>query len=195
LKNRASDRDSALGGFWKGMKMPLDLEKFKPAYEKWVEESLPDYQAGNVKEIIKKYPLITSEDVPWTAYAGSPSEQTFALVTSGGLYLKDRQAPFDTVSIHGDPSFREIPKTVRPEEFGITHAHYDHSLAEQDINVIFPIQRFLELEKENIIGHVAGTHYSFSYVNDVVRLVTEAVPKFISQIKTAKVDVLFLVPV
>jgi len=175
--------------------MPIDLDKFKPAYEKWVEESLPDYQAGNVKEIVKKYPLIVSEDVPWTAYTGSPSEQTFALVTSGGLYLKDRQPPFDTVSIHGDSSFREIPKTVRPDELGIAHAHYDHSLAEQDINVIFPIQRFIELERENIIGRVADTHYSFSYVNDVVSLVTETVPKLIAQIKAAQVDILFLVPV
>jgi len=175
--------------------MPIDLDKFKPAYEKWVEESLPDYQAGNVKEIVKKYPLIVSDDVPWTAYTGSPSEQTFALVTSGGLYLKDRQPPFDTVSIHGDPSFREIPKTVRQDDLGIAHAHYDHSLAEQDINVIFPIQRFIELERENIIGRVADAHYSFSYVNDAVRLVTETVPQLISRVKAARVDILFLVPV
>jgi D-proline reductase (dithiol) PrdB len=175
--------------------MSIDLDKFKPAYEKWVEESLPDYLAGNVKDLVKKYPLIVSEDVPWTAYTGSPAEQTFALVTSGGLYLKDRQPPFDTVSIHGDPSFREIPKTVRPDELGIAHAHYDHSLVEQDINVIFPIQRFIELERENIVGRVADTHYSFSYVNDVVRLVTEMVPKLISRIKAAQVDILFMVPV
>ena len=90
--------------------MRIDLDTFKPAYEKWVEESLPDYQAGNVKEIVKKYPLIVSEDVPWTAYTGSPSEQTFALVTSGGLYLKDRQPPFDTVSIHGDPILSRNPQ-------------------------------------------------------------------------------------
>jgi D-proline reductase (dithiol) PrdB len=175
--------------------MPIDLDKFKPAYDKWVEESMPDYLAGNVKEVIKKYPLIVSEDVPWTAYSGSPSEQTFAIVTSGGFYLKDRQPPFDTVSIHGDPSFREIPRTVRPDQLGIAHAHYDHSLAEQDINVIFPIQRFIELERENIVGRVADTHYSFSYVNDAVSLVTETVPKLISRVKAAKVDVLFMVPV
>jgi D-proline reductase (dithiol) PrdB len=175
--------------------MPIDLDKFKPAYEKWVEESLPDYLVGNVKELVKRYPLIVSKDVPWTAYTGSPSEQTFALVTTGGLYLKDRQPPFDTASIHGDPSFREISKTVRQEELSIAHAHYDHSLAEQDFNVIFPIQRFIELERENIVGRVADTHYSFSYVNDVVSLVTEMVPKLISRIKAAKVDILFMVPV
>lgn len=175
--------------------MGIDLESFKPAYKKWVEESLPDYQRGNFKEIIKKYPLIVSDGVPWTPYRGQPSEQTFALVTSGGLYLKDNQPPFNTDSIHGDPSFREIPRTVRQEELGIAHAHYDHALAEQDINTIFPIHRLNELEKDGLVGKVADTHYSFSYVNDVVTLVTNTVPRFLSQIKARGVDVLLLVPV
>lgn len=175
--------------------MPIDLEKFKPAYEKWIEESLPDYRAGNMKEIVKKYPFVVSHDVPWTPYKGQPAEQTFALVTSGGLYLKDSAPPFDTESIHGDTSFREIPKTARQEDLGLAHAHYDHSLAEQDINIIFPIQRFIELEKEGTIGKLAETHYSFSYVNDAVSLVTETVPEFISRVKEQRVDTLFLVPV
>jgi len=175
--------------------MPIDLETFKPAYDKWVEESLPDYLAGNVKEIVKKYPFISPADVPWTPYTGSPSEQTFALITSGGLYLKESQLPFDTVSIHGDPSFREIPKTVRQEDLGLAHAHYDHSLAEQDINVIFPIHRLIELEREHIIGRVVDTHYSFSYVNDAVSLVTRTAPQVIARLKDAQVDVLLLVPV
>jgi len=175
--------------------MDINLHAFKIAYEKWVEESLPEYRAGNFNEIIKKYPLIVSDGVPWTPYKGRASEQTFVLVTSGGLYLRDSQRPFDTDSIHGDPSFREIPKTVRQEELGIAHAHYDHSLAEQDINTIFPIHRFLELESEGAVGRVANTHYSFSYVNDVVSLVTESIPEFLSRIKSEGVDVLLLVPV
>ena len=175
--------------------MPIDLEKFKPAYEKWVAESLPDYQAGKMEEIVKKYPFIVPDVVPWTPYRGQPSDQTFALVTSGGLFLKDSQPAFDTVSIHGDPSLREIPKTVSQGDVGIAHAHYDHSLAEKDINIIFPIHRLTELEEERIIGKVVDTNYSFSYVNDVVTLVTETIPKFISRIKADGVDVLLLVPV
>ncbi len=175
--------------------MPIDLDKFKIAYEKWVEESLPDYRAGKMQEIVKKYPFVVSDDIPWTPYHGRPSEQTFALVTSGGLYLKESQPPFNIESIHGDPSFREIPKTVHPEDLGIAHAHYDHSLAQQDINIIFPIQRFVELEKEGVIGKVPDTLYSFSYVNDVVTLVKKTLPDFIARIKAAGVDVLLLVPV
>jgi D-proline reductase (dithiol) PrdB len=175
--------------------MPVDLEKFKIAYEKWVEESLPDYRAGRMQDIVKKYPFVVSDDIPWTPYRGRPSEQTVALVTSGGLYLRQSQPAFDTESIHGDPSFREIPKTVRQEDLGFAHAHYDHSLAEQDFNIVFPVQRFIELEKEGIIGRVPDTLYSFSYVNDVVTLVAKTLPAFIDRIKAAGVDVLLLVPV
>lgn len=175
--------------------MAIDLATFKLAYDKWVEESEAEYRAGNFKEIIKKYPLLVSDGVPWTPYQGRPSEQTFALVTTGGLYLKDSQPPFDTESIHGDTSFREIPKTVLQEDLGIAHAHYDHSIAEQDINTIFPIHRLIELENEGIVGKVADMHYSFSYVNDAVTLVTKTVPRFLSRIKAGGVDVLILVPV
>ena len=175
--------------------MPFDLDVFEPAYRKWVEESLPDYKAGNMKEIIKKYPFVAPDDIPWTPYEGRPSDQTFAVVTTGGLYLKDSQPAFDTESIHGDESYREIPKTVRQQDFGIAHKHYDHALAEQDFNIVFPIERFVELENEGIIGKLTDTHYSFSYVNDAVSLVKETVPKFISRIKADGVDVLFLVPV
>jgi D-proline reductase (dithiol) PrdB len=179
----------------KGTLMSFDLQKFKSAYDKWVKESLPDYRAHKMDEIVKRYPFVISDGVPWTPYSGKPSEQTFALVTSGGLYLKDSQPPFDTESIHGDPSFRAIPRTALPEDLCFAHAHYDHSLAEQDVNTIFPIQRFIELEKEGIIGKLTQTHYSFSYVNDVEPLVTNTIPDLIGRIKADGVDVLFLVPV
>ena len=175
--------------------MPIDLDKTKAAYDKWVAESLPDFQAGKWNDILKKYPLVVSEDVPWTPFTGQPSEKTIALVTSGGLYLKNTQPAFDTESIHGDPSFREIPKGTRPEDIGIAHAHYDHSLAEQDLNIIFPLQRLVEMENEGIVGKVADIHYSFSYVNDVVTLVTKTAPAVIGKLKAAGVDTLLLFPV
>lgn len=175
--------------------MPFELEAFKVAYKKWIDEGLEDYKAGKVLEVVKRYPLIESDDVPWTPYAGTAAGRTIALVTSGGLFLKGKQMPFDTESIHGDPSFREIPRSARQADFGIAHAHYDHSLAEQDVNVIFPLARLIELERDGVVGRVADTHYSFTYVNDVVTLLTESVPLLLRKLKTAAVDILLLVPV
>jgi D-proline reductase (dithiol) PrdB len=153
------------------------------------------YQAGDIQEAVKRYPLIVSEDVPWTPYWGRPAEQTLAVVTSGGVYLKNSQPPFDIESIHGDPSFREIPGDVRQQDLAFAHAHYDHNMAEQDFNVILPLRRLAELEAEGVLGKAADTHYSFSYVNDVVPLVTKSVPQLIRRLKAEKVDILLLVPV
>ncbi len=175
--------------------MSFNWNQFKVAYDKWVAESLPDFRVHKMDEIVKKYPFVMPNDIPWTPYKGKPADQTFSLVTTGGLYLKESQKPFDTESIHGDVSYREIPRTVRKEELGIAHAHYDHRLAEEDFNTIFPLERFIELEKEGIIGRLTPTNYSFSYVNDAVSLVTDTIPKFIKRIKADRVDVLFLVPV
>lgn len=63
------------------------------------------------------------------------------------------------------------------------------------MNLIFPLQRLIELESEKVIGKVAETHYSFSYVNDVVTLLTESVPRLLQKLKAAAVDILILVPV
>jgi D-proline reductase (dithiol) PrdB len=175
--------------------MPLNLEKFKADYNRWVEESLPDYLAGKMESIVKKYPFITPEDIPWTPYTGTPAIQKFGIITSGGLYIQDTQDPFDTSSIHGDTSFRELPKAIQQEDIGIAHNHYDHSLAKQDVNIIFPIQRFIELEEENIIGRLADVNYSFSYVNDAVTLAEKTVPELIKRIRAQSIDVVFLVPV
>jgi D-proline reductase (dithiol) PrdB len=191
-----SDRPSAGKPAFKSEEiMPFELEAFKVAYKKWIDEGLEDYKAGKVLEVVKRYPLIESDDVPWTPYAGTAAGRTIALVTSGGLFLKGKQMPFDTESIHGDPSFREIPRSARQADFGIAHAHYDHSLAEQDVNVIFPLARLIELERDGVVGRVADTHYSFSYVNDVVTLLTESVPLLLRKLKAAAVDILLLVPV
>ena len=173
----------------------MDLEKIKADYDKWVEESLPDFQAGKIEKIIKNYPLVQSQDIPWTPFSGDPSEKVFGLITSGGLYIKGNQPAFITDSIHGDTSFREIPKSVRLEDLGIAHGHYDPSLAEQDLNTIFPIQRFIELEQDGIVGKVSDTNYSFSYVNDVYTFITQTVPVVLSHLKEKGVDTLFLVPV
>ena len=175
--------------------MPLNLEKFRVDYNRWVEESLQDYLAGKMEHIVKKYPFIAPDDIPWTPYAGAPATQKFGIITSGGLYLKDSQVPFDTSSIHGDTSFRELPKTIRQVDVGIAHKHYDHSLAKQDLNIVFPTQRFVELEEENIIGRIADINYSLSYVNDAVTLVEKTVPQLIKGIRAQAIDVVFLVPV
>ena len=171
------------------------LQDFQKKYQAWVEDSLEEFKAQKMDRIVRNYPFVIYKDIPWTPFAGDAKDHKFALVTSGGLYLKDSQSPFDTESIHGDTSFREIPKTVQQDDLGIAHSHFDHRLAEEDINTIFPIHRLIELEQEGEIGALADTNYSFSYVNDVVPLVEESAPLLVEKLRKQDVTALFAVPV
>jgi len=55
---------------------------------------------------------------------------------------------------------------------------------------LFPRDRLIELEREKVIGKVAEAHHSFSYVNDIVRLLTEFVPLLLEKLKAASIDIL-----
>ena len=71
--------------------MPINLETFKPEYEKWVEESLPDYRAGKLAEIVKKYPLIVSEGVPWMPCRPLPNRaRSASFPTSGNVRINHK---------------------------------------------------------------------------------------------------------
>jgi D-proline reductase (dithiol) PrdB len=175
--------------------MDAVLTEFRRRYPAWAEENRGNFEAGRLGEALKSYPYLIYQDTPWCPYDGEAADHTFALLTSGGLYLKDSQAPFAAAGIDGDPSFRGIPKTVRPGELAISHPHYDHSLAERDISCVFPLEHFLALEAEGVVGGVAATHYSLSYVNDAGPLAEQTAPAILESLRQEGVTALFLVPV
>jgi D-proline reductase (dithiol) PrdB len=43
----------------------------------------------------------------------------------------------------------------------VTHDHYDHADADQDINVVFPIDRLRELKEDGFIGGIARKHIGY----------------------------------
>jgi len=80
-----------------------------------------------------------------------------ALLTSGGLYLKDRQSSFDLdrerhEPFWGDPTYRLIPRDVRHGEIAVAHLHLNPDDILADFNVALPLEVFVELEREREIG-------------------------------------------
>ena len=126
--------------------------------------------------------------VPWTRLSKPLSECKFALVTTGGLFV-DGQRPFE----EGDATYREIPRDAPRDNFRIWHRGYDTGPASRDINCIFPVDRFRELEAEGIIGSLAETSYSFmGLIPEPGRLVEETAPEVAGRLKEAGVDAAFL---
>ena len=98
--------------------------------------------------------------VPFTPFDGDLAKATVALVTAGGVHLKD-QDPFNIADEMGDLGYRVIPEDVDSSQLMVTHHHYDHADADKDINVVFPIDALRELKEEGFIGGIARTHVGY----------------------------------
>jgi len=93
----------------------------------------------------------------WTPLEKPLNECKVGLTSACGVHLKT-QEPFGKA---GDFTWREIPKTVKPEELMVTHGGYDNGDVNRDINCMFPYQRLIELEKEGFIKEFADVNVGF----------------------------------
>lgn len=132
------------------------------------------------------------ETSPWTNFKKPLEKCRVCLYTSGQVSRKD-QPPFDPLS-YNDLSYREIPKDTPVEELVINDDYYDHSDADKDINCVFPLERFGELEVEGYIGELAPVTISgpSGRLYKRTALQQEVVPEIVSKLKKAEVDVVFL---
>ena len=82
---------------------------------------------------------------------------------------------------------------MRKEDIRILHHGYDNGPANQDINCVYPLGRFKEMESEGKIGEISGTGYSFmGIINDTETLINESAPEVARSLKQDGVDAVFL---
>jgi D-proline reductase (dithiol) PrdB len=160
---------------------------------KWVPGTLAAYY--------KSLALEKAEPIPWTPLAKPIEECRFSLVTSAGIYLKDKQPSFDLEKerqnpLWGDPTYRMIPREVKQEEIGVAHLHINTADLEADMNIALPVQRFLELEAGGEIGSLAPTCYSFmGYQPKSGEWENRYGPEVAARMKEEGVDAVLLTPV
>jgi D-proline reductase (dithiol) PrdB len=123
-----------------------------------------------LSQLIKRYYRLSrirkELPIPFTPLRRRTPQCRFALVTSGGLYHRGHEAPFDEERERreppwGDPSFRTLPAGMDPAEVGISHLHINGKDVLADMNILLPLQRFQEFVAEGRIGGLAGHAYSF----------------------------------
>jgi len=81
--------------------------------------------------------------------------------------LRD-QEPFNIADELGDLGYREIPPDVDSSQLMVTHHHYDHSDADNDINVVFPIDVLRDLAAEGFIVGLAKKQHWLHGIYDAV---------------------------
>jgi D-proline reductase (dithiol) PrdB len=97
------------------------------------------------------------QDIPWTPFIKDAHTACIALVTTGGVHLK-QDPPFMGID---DASYREIPGSAQPDELSVSHPFFDAQELAQDIDALFPLTRLQELFRLGAIGRVAPRHFSF----------------------------------
>lgn len=150
-----------------------------------VDEFLGEWERDLVSRVNPN--AISFGSSPWAAFVKPLSEARIALLTTGGVYVRDTQAPF----VDDDPSYRVIPSATPASDLAIFHEHYDKSNAEKDINVIFPIERLREMEGEDRIGSIAATAFGFmGYIigDSIPRLLDETAPDVARMLLEEDVD-------
>jgi D-proline reductase (dithiol) PrdB len=98
--------------------------------------------------------------VPFTPFDRTLAKSTIAIVSAGGVHLKE-QEPFNTADELGDLSYRVIQPETASSELMVTHHHYDHADADEDINVVFPLDVLRDLQAEGFIEGVAKKHVGY----------------------------------
>ena len=140
-----------------------------------------------------------SGKIPWSPIDKPIKETTFTLVTTAGISMKS-DPPFNMERekkepAWGDPSYRQIPRTATENDIEVSHLHINTGYIKEDINVMLPLTRFAEFEKEGVIGKLAPTCYSFyGFQMDATALLSESAPQMAAQMRQENVEAVLLTP-
>jgi len=170
-------------------------EEERASYAAWFEHARPLLEGGQFGEALRDVPRLDFEPAQPRRLGRPLAASTIALITSAGLSAPG-QPPMDGPNVEGDYTIRELSTGLNAGSLVITHTHFDHSAAEQDINVVYPIDRLKELASEGEIGRVAGSAVSFmGYFSNIFRIRDEVAPAVIETVRRSGADGALLVPV
>lgn len=144
----------------------------------------------DVADGLRALPMVTFDTQPWTP-APPLSQARVAIVTTAGLHRHS-----DARFVGGAADYRLIPDDVDPAELMMTHVsiNFDRTGFQQDVNVVFPLERLHELVAAGEIGSVASWHYSFMGATDPTRM-ADAGAQVARLLKDDGVTAAILVPV
>ena len=149
---------------------------------------VPEYERNHLMSKL----LPPLGELPWVANNKPLSEKKVAIITTAGLNFRE-----DSNFEFADSSYRALPRDLSSSDILMTHAsvNYDRSGFQEDINVVFPIDRFKELESEGVIGRLADVNYSFMGGGMLPDVYEANVRDLAKLLKADGVDAAFILPV
>ena len=149
---------------------------------------IPEYERNHLMSKL----LPPLGELPWVVNAKPLSQKKIAIITTAGLnFREDHNFEF------ADSSYRALPRDLASSDILMTHAsvNFDRSGFQEDINVVFPVDRFEELEAQGVIGALANTNYSFMGGGLLPDVYEDSARDLAKLLKADGVDAAFIVPV
>ncbi len=128
--------------------------------------------------------------VPFTPFDKDLSTAIVTLVSATGIYLPDQES-FPTED-PGDVSYRLIPAATETSTMKIAHHHYDHSEADTDPNIVFPLDTLRELVADGVIAGVNDMHYSYGFTTRLKELYDKTFPEIADKVERSKTKLVLL---
>ena len=134
---------------------------------------------------------ITFASTPWVGDGRPLAERRIAIVSTAGLQRRG-DLPFAADAA----DYRVLPGDSTAANVVMSHVsvEYDRTGFQQDLNVVFPIDRLRELAAEGVIGSVADFHYSVMGATPPDEM-EPAAHELSGLLKADAVDSVLLVPV
>ncbi|MPZ42204.1 MAG: selenoprotein B glycine/betaine/sarcosine/D-proline reductase [Betaproteobacteria bacterium] len=149
---------------------------------------LPDFEREHHLAKIRDLP-----DFGPTPWAAGPrlAERRVAIVTTAGLQRRD-DIPFAA----GSADYRVIAADTPAADIVMSHVsvNYDRTGFQEDVNVVFPLDRLREFAAEGVIGSVAAFHYSFMGAASIRAMEAKA-QELAGLLERDRVDAVLLSPV
>lgn len=127
---------------------------------------------------------ISRRCVPYTPFDKDLSTAVVTLVSATGVYLPD-QEPFPPED-PGDVSYRIIPAETETSTLKIAHHHYDHSEADTDPNIVFPLDTLRALAADGYIAGLNDKHYSYGFTTRLKELYETTFPEIADKVERSK---------
>jgi D-proline reductase (dithiol) PrdB len=128
----------------------------------------------------------------WTTPIEPLKNMRLALITTAGLHLRG-----DPLFEFADGTYRPIPNNTAPGDIIMSHSsvNFDRTGFSEDINLVFPVDRFRELLDQGMVGSLADFHYSFMGAGLEPQAFEKGAAQVAGLLKQDQVDAAFLTPV
>lgn len=128
--------------------------------------------------------------IPFAPFEGDLARAAIGIVSATGVHLRSEK-PFRTED-PGELDYRAIPADTPLEALAISHHHYDHTEADRDPNIVFPVETLRQLAAEGIVAGPALQHFSYGFTTRLRELYETLFPGLVRDIERSRADAILL---